>query len=60
MIGEANDAVYGLASGIYTSNLRNARRTADRLEAGHAWVNQYVNMQDPSPFGGLQGKRLGP
>ncbi|SMD26361.1 aldehyde dehydrogenase family protein [Kibdelosporangium aridum] len=59
MIHEANDVVYGLASGIYTSNLRNAMRTADRLEAGQVWVNQYVNLVDGSPFGGYKDSGLG-
>ncbi|UOZ03457.1 aldehyde dehydrogenase [Amycolatopsis sp. WQ 127309] len=59
MIEQANDVVYGLASGVYTSNLRNAMRTADRLQAGQVWVNQYVNLLDGSPFGGFKESGLG-
>ncbi|MEU3983501.1 aldehyde dehydrogenase family protein [Streptomyces sp. NPDC026672] len=59
MIKQANDIRYGLASGIYTSNLRNAMRTADRLQAGQVWVNQYVNLVDGSPFGGYKESGLG-
>ncbi|MBV2355432.1 aldehyde dehydrogenase family protein [Streptomyces sp. J2-1] len=59
MIEQANDIRYGLASGVYTSNLRNAMRTADRLQAGQVWVNQYVNLVDGSPFGGYKESGLG-
>ena len=34
MIEEANGVRYGLAAGLYTSNLRNAWDTAERLQAG--------------------------
>ncbi len=52
---EAADAVkYGLASGIYTSSLANAMRTAARLEADSVWVNQYFNLVDGTPFGGYK------
>ncbi|MEV5177857.1 aldehyde dehydrogenase family protein [Streptomyces flaveolus] len=59
MIQQANDVRYGLASGVYTSSLRNAMRTADRLQAGQVWVNQYVNLVDGSPFGGYKESGLG-
>ncbi len=59
MIQQANDVVYGLAAGVYTSSLRNAMRTADRLQAGNVWVNQYVNLVDGSPFGGYKQSGLG-
>jgi len=59
MIAEANGVRYGLAAGIYTSNLANAMRTADRLQAGNVWINQYVNLQDGSPFGGYKESGIG-
>jgi len=59
MIEQANDIVYGLASGVYTSNLRNAMRTADRLQAGQVWVNSYVALQDGLPFGGYKESGIG-
>jgi aldehyde dehydrogenase (NAD+) len=59
MIRQANDIRYGLASGVYTSNLRNAMRTADRLQAGQVWVNQYVNLVEGFPFGGYKESGLG-
>jgi aldehyde dehydrogenase (NAD+) len=59
MIAEANDVKYGLAAGVYTSNLKNALNTADRLQAGSVWVNQYVNLVDGSPFGGYKESGYG-
>ncbi|MEM5317604.1 aldehyde dehydrogenase family protein [Paraburkholderia sp. JHI869] len=59
MIGQANDVRYGLASGIYTSNLANAMRTADRLEAGNVWINHYFNLTSGSPFGGFKESGIG-
>lgn len=59
LIEQANGVDYGLAAGIYTTNLRNAMRTADRLKAGSVWVNQYFNLVDGSPFGGYKGSGLG-
>lgn len=59
MISQANDVRYGLAAGIYTSNLKNALQTADRLQAGTIWINQYVNMHDGVPFGGYKESGIG-
>jgi len=59
MIQEANDTRYGLASGIYTSDLRNAFDTAERLEAGSVWINRYFNLADGAPFGGYKESGLG-
>ncbi|HEY1150777.1 MAG TPA: aldehyde dehydrogenase family protein [Pseudoduganella sp.] len=59
MIAEANDVRYGLASGIYTSNISNAMRTADRLEAGNVWINHYFNLGSGSPFGGIKESGIG-
>lgn len=59
MIEQANDVRYGLASGIYTSNLKNAMATASRLEAGSVWVNQYFNLIDGTPFGGFKESGIG-
>ncbi|GAA2170576.1 aldehyde dehydrogenase family protein [Agrococcus versicolor] len=59
MIAEANDTPYGLASGIYTSNLRHAMDTADRLDAGSVWINEYFNLSGGVPFGGFKDSGLG-
>ncbi|MHC5308333.1 aldehyde dehydrogenase family protein [Bartonella sp. LJL80] len=59
MIEQANDTEYGLASGIYTSQLKNAMETADRLEAGSVWINRYSNITDGTAFGGYKNSGIG-
>ncbi|WP_097302577.1 aldehyde dehydrogenase family protein [Pseudomonas chlororaphis] len=59
MLKEANDVPYGLAAGIYTSDLENAMRTADALEAGSVWINQYFNLASGVPFGGVKESGIG-
>ncbi|HGM5581232.1 TPA: aldehyde dehydrogenase family protein [Pseudomonas putida] len=54
-----NDVLYGLASGIYTSKLANAMKTAVLLEAGNVWINQYFNLNSRAPFGGLKESGIG-
>ncbi|WP_283603819.1 aldehyde dehydrogenase family protein [Serratia proteamaculans] len=59
MIKQANDNEYGLASGIYTSSLKNAMETADKLEAGSVWVNRYSNLAEGTAFGGYKNSGIG-
>lgn len=59
MIKEANDSVYGLAAGIITNSLENAIKTANDLQAGNIWVNEYNNFQTGAPFGGYKDSGLG-
>ena len=50
----ANDTEYGLAAGVWTSNLSRAHRMASRLEAGTIWVNTYRAMSPMSPRQGFK------
>ncbi|MCK3861537.1 aldehyde dehydrogenase family protein [Pseudomonas sp. B329] len=59
MIAQANDTEYGLAAGIYTSNLQHAMETASRLEAGSVWINRYSNITDGTAFGGYKNSGIG-
>jgi len=59
MIAQANGTEYGLASGIYTSNLKHAMETASRLEAGSVWINRYSNITDGTAFGGYKNSGIG-
>ncbi|MCU1519471.1 MAG: carnitine dehydratase [Pseudarthrobacter sp.] len=55
----ANDTNYGLAAGIWTTNLSRAHRMASRLEAGTIWVNTYRTMSPQSPREGFKTSGVG-
>ncbi|MFC9556813.1 aldehyde dehydrogenase [Rhodococcus sp. NPDC056960] len=55
----ANDTEYGLAAGVWTTNLSRAHRMAARLEAGTVWVNTYRAMSPMSPRQGFKSSGVG-
>ena len=63
MLALANGNDYGLASGIWTSDVSKALRVADRLDAGTVWINTYGMFDVAVPFGGRKhsgfGRELG-
>jgi len=50
----ANDSIYGLAAGIWTSNLNRAHRVARNIEAGIVWINCYDHGDMTQPWGGYK------
>lgn len=58
-IAIANDSNYGLAAGVWTSDIGRAIRMTDRLEAGTVWVNSYRAASYLAPFGGFKKSGLG-
>lgn len=50
----ANDTDYGLAAGVWTSNLGRAHRMARALRVGSVWINQYDGGDMTAPFGGFK------
>jgi aldehyde dehydrogenase (NAD+) len=56
----ANNSIYGLSSAIYTTNLANAKKYVDGIEAGLAHVNIHTGYKEPSmPFGGVKQSGAG-
>ncbi|MDG2119498.1 MAG: aldehyde dehydrogenase [Gammaproteobacteria bacterium] len=59
LLDQANDSAYGLASGIWTNNIKRARRIARKLQAGTVWINTYKQQSISTPFGGYKESGLG-
>lgn len=55
----ANNSVYALGAGIWTSDLGRAHRVAARVRAGTVWVNQYRRGDAAFPFGGYGDSGFG-
>ncbi len=55
----ANNTIYGLASGVWTSNIGKAMRAAKALKAGLVWVNGWDACDITSPFGGVKQSGFG-
>ncbi len=47
----ANDSEFGLAAGVWTSDMRRAILMSESLEAGSVWVNTYRDVSYTTPFG---------
>lgn len=55
----ANDTPFGLASGVFTTNLAKAHRMARGIHAGVVWINTYRAVSPLVPFGGYGQSGLG-
>lgn len=59
----ANDTEYGLAGGIFTTNIARAQRVLPQLRCGILWVNYFHPTFNEQPWGGYKksgtGRELG-
>lgn len=49
-----NDSIYGLAAGVWTSDISKAHKTAKALRSGMVWINHYDGGDMTAPFGGYK------
>jgi acyl-CoA reductase-like NAD-dependent aldehyde dehydrogenase len=55
----ANGTEFGLAAGLFTSDLDRAHAVAHRLEAGQVYVNEWFAGGYETPFGGFKASGVG-
>jgi aminomuconate-semialdehyde/2-hydroxymuconate-6-semialdehyde dehydrogenase len=55
----ANSTQYGLSATIWTSDLKRAHRTADKVHAGIVWINSWLVRDLRTPFGGVKASGVG-
>lgn len=63
-ISLANDSIYGLAAGIWSTDLNKAKEISTKLRAGTVWINDWHMTNYDAPFGGYKqsgfGRELSP
>lgn len=59
VIRRANDTPYGLAGGVFTTDLQRAHRVAAAVKAGVIWINHYNLTPIEMPFGGMRQSGIG-
>lgn len=58
-ISIANDSIYGLGGGVFSSNIARAERIARGVRTGTMWINNYHIFADYCPFGGYKQSGVG-
>ncbi|MBI5000771.1 MAG: aldehyde dehydrogenase family protein [Euryarchaeota archaeon] len=55
----ANDCGLALGASVWSEDRKRALGIAERLDAGVAWVNAHMALDNAAPFGGFKGSGLG-
>ncbi|MCL6570724.1 MAG: aldehyde dehydrogenase family protein [Bacillus sp. (in: Bacteria)] len=58
-ISMANDSIYGLAAGVWTSDVNKAYEVARKLQVGVVWINDWHMLRSDAPFGGYKQSGIG-
>lgn len=59
ILARANDTDFGLAAGLWTTDIRKAHTFARAIRAGTIWINTWGNTEAGSPFGGYKQSGYG-
>lgn len=55
----ANRSIYGLAAGVWSSDIKTVHKMAAALKAGVVWANTYNMFDAAAPFGGYKQSGYG-
>ena len=55
----ANATDFGLAAGVWTSDVTRAMRCARRMASGYVWINTFNTTPVEAPFGGVKSSGFG-
>ncbi len=55
----ANDSIYGLAGGVWSSDPEKAMAVASSLKVGTVWINEWHLLNERAPFGGYKQSGIG-
>ena len=55
----ANDTSYGLAAGVFSSDISKAIRVIRKVRAGITWINSYGPVYNEAPWGGYRQSGIG-
>jgi aldehyde dehydrogenase (NAD+) len=55
----ANDSIYGLGGGVWSTDKDRAMSIARQLRAGTVWINEWHLISEKAPFGGYKQSGIG-
>jgi aldehyde dehydrogenase (NAD+) len=55
----ANDSIYGLGGGVWSTDMDRAGRVAAAMRTGTVWINDYHGITPAQPFGGYKQSGIG-
>ncbi len=58
-VEKANGVVYGLAASVWTKDIKNAFRIANKLRFGTVWINEHGVLASEMPHGGYKQSGFG-
>ncbi|CAK7231401.1 hypothetical protein SBRCBS47491_007918 [Sporothrix bragantina] len=59
LIRRVNDTDAGLGASVWSKDVSQASRIADRLEVGNVWINTHGELQANAPFAGCKSSGIG-
>jgi aldehyde dehydrogenase (NAD+) len=59
VVERANGTPFGLGGSVWSSDVKQAKAVAERIDSGTVWVNQHLNLTPAIPFGGAKRSGFG-